>query len=128
MEHLDDDNFKILFFSLEMNIVSLYIKLLSIYIFETYGIQLTFKEILSRKKDYVLSNEHYDLIVECLPWIDKISKKLEIYDKSVSANTVYAILKKRLEEIGTFKETDTRMIYVPNNPNLIYNVVIDHIG
>ena len=40
MEHLDDDDYKCLYISLEMNELSLYIKLLSIYIFETYGIQL----------------------------------------------------------------------------------------
>lgn len=128
MEHLDDDDFKILFFSLEMNEVSLYIKLLSIYIFETYGIELSFKKILSREKEYVLAEEHYELVKQCMPWIDKISKKLEIYDKSVNAAKVYAILKTRLEEIGKFVETETRWIYIPKNPKLIYNVVIDHIG
>lgn len=128
MAHLDDNDFKVLYFSLEMNEVSLYIKLLSIYIFETYGIQLSFKEILSRKKEYVLSEEHYNLVKECLPWIDKVSQKLEIYDKNASAATVYAILMKRLKAIGRFEETETRTIYHPNNPNLIYNVVIDHIG
>lgn len=57
MEHLDDDDYKCLYISLEMNETSLYIKLLSIYIFETYGIQLSFKEILSRKKNtYYLRN------------------------------------------------------------------------
>ena len=30
--------------------------------------------------------------------------------------------------MGRFKETETRYTYVPNNPNLIYNVIIDHIG
>lgn len=128
MEHLDDDNYKVLFFALEMSEWSLYIKLLSIYIFETYGIQLSFKEILSKKKEYVLSDEHYALVQECRPWLEKISKKLEVYDKHVNANTVYAILKKRLEEMGTFEENETRLIYTPNNPNLIYVVVIDHIG
>jgi replicative DNA helicase len=128
MESLDDDNFKILYFSLEMNEVSLFIKLLSIYIFETYGIELSFKKILSREREYTLSDEHYELVQQCMPWIDKISKKLEIYDKSVSANKVYAILKTRLESMGRFKETETRYTYVPNNPNLIYNVIIDHIG
>ena len=127
-EHLDDDDFKVLYFSLEMSEVALYIKLLSIYIFETYGIQLSYKEILSRRKEYVLSDEHYELIKECAPWIEKVSKKLEIYDKKVTPNKVYAILKKRLEEIGRFEESETRLIYIPNNPNLIYNVVIDHIG
>ena len=128
MEHLEDDDFKILFFSLEMNEVSLYIKLLSIYIFETYGIELSFKEILSRKKKYVLSEEHYEIVKQCLPWIEKISKKLEIYDKHVNANTVYAILKSRLSEMGTFEESETRLVYKPFNPNFIYAVVIDHIG
>lgn len=128
MAHLDDDDFRILYFSLEMNEQSLYIKLLSLYIFETYGIELSFKKILSREREYTLSDEHYELVKECLPWVDKISKKLEIYDKSVSANKVYAILKTRLESIGKFKETDTRYVYIPNNPNLTYNVVIDHIG
>ena len=128
MEHLDDDNYKVLFFALEMSEWSLYIKLLSIYIFETYGIQLSFKEILSKKKEYVLSDEHYELIKECRPWMEKISKKLEIYDKHVNANTVYAILKSRLEGMGRFIETETKMSYIPNNPNLIYTVVIDHIG
>ena len=90
MEHLDDDDFKVLYFSLEMGEVALYIKLLSIYIFETYGIQLSFKKILPKK--------------------------------------VYAILKTRLEEMGTFSESETRLLYKPNNPNLIYNIVVDHIG
>lgn len=128
MEHLDDDDFKILYFSLEMNEVSLYVKLLSIYIFETYGIELSFKKILSREREFVLSEEHYDIVKQALPWIEKISSKLEIYDKSVSANKVYAILKSRLESMGKFTESETRLIYTPNNPNLIYNVVIDHIG
>lgn len=128
MEHLDDDNYKVLFFALEMSEWSLYIKLLSIYIFEKYGIQLSFKEILSKKKEYILSDEHYEIVKECRPWIEKISKKLEVYDKHVNANTVYAILRKRLESMGRFQETDTQLLYLPNNPNLIYTVVIDHIG
>ena len=128
MAHLDDNDFKILYFSLEMNATSLFIKLLSIYIFETYGIELSFKKILSRESNYILSDDMYDLIKQCKPWLDKISNKLEIYDKQVNANTVYAILKKRLEDSGRFQETDNRLIYYPNNPNLIYNIVIDHIG
>jgi hypothetical protein len=111
-----------------MNETSLYIKLLSIYIFETYGIQLSYKEILSRKREYTLSDEHYELVKECIPWITKIKKHLEIYDKKASAKTVYALLKQRLEKIGRFVETETRLLYIPNNPNLVFNVIIDHIS
>lgn len=128
MQTLDDDNFKILYFSLEMNEISLYIKLLSIYIFETYGIELSYKEILSKKKEYILSPEHYDLVLQCEPWINKIEQKLEIYDKNVTAKGMYGIIKSRLADMGKFTETETRMVYTPNNPNLIYEVIIDHIG
>ena len=124
VQSIDTDNFKVLYFSLEMNEVSLYIKLLSIYIFETYGIQLSYKEILSKKKEYILSEEHYELVKQCEPWINKISKNLEIYDKNVTAKSMYHIIKKRLSEMGTFQESETRMTYIPNNPNLIYNVII----
>ena len=126
--HLDDNDYKCLFISLEMNEISLYIKLLSIYIFETYGIQLSYKEILSRKREYILSDEHYELVKACIPWVTKVKKHLEIYDKKASAKTVYAILKQRLEKMGKFVETETRQIYIPNNQNLVYNVVIDHIA
>jgi replicative DNA helicase len=128
MAHLDDDDYKCLYISLEMNETSLYIKLLSIYIFETYGVQLSYKEILSRKREYVLSEEHFQLVKECMPWVTKIKNHLEIYDKKASAKTVYALLKQRLEKLGRFVETETRLIYIPNNPNLVYNVVIDHIS
>lgn len=128
VQHMDDDDFEVLYFSLEMNEKALYLKLLSIYIFETYGIQLTFKQIISREKEYVLSDEYYELIKECKPWVDKISKHLEIYDKAVNAETVDNVIEQRLRERGTFLETDTQISYTPNNPNLIYNVVIDHIG
>lgn len=128
MEHLDDNDYKCLYISLEMNELSLYIKLLSIYIFETYGIQLSYKEILSRKREYILSEEHFELVKKCMPWVTKVKQHLEIYDKKASAKTVYALLKQRLEKIGKFVETETRLIYIPNNPNLVYNVVIDHIS
>lgn len=111
-----------------MNATSLFVKLLSIYVFETYGIELSFKKILSRESNYILSDENYEILKKCKPWLDKVSTKLEIYDKQVNANTVYAILKERLKSVGKFQETSNRLLYTPDNPNLIYNIVIDHIG
>ena len=54
MEHLDDPNFKIVYFSLEMSPVMLLAKLLSTYIFEKYNLELSVKKILSREKGYHL--------------------------------------------------------------------------
>lgn len=128
MEHINDENFKILYVSLEMSALSMFIKLMSIYIFETWGKKLSYKEILSRKKGYILDDAGYKMILDCKDWIEKIEKKLEFYDKNVSADSLYAILCDRLEQLGKFTETETRKAYTPNNPDLVYMVVLDHIG
>lgn len=35
---------------------------------------------------------------------------------------------KKLEELGRFEETENRKIYIPNNTDLLYEIVVDHIG
>ena len=128
MEHLDDDNFFVSYFSLEMPATIIFGKLLSTYIFEKYGKELSVKEILSRKKDYILSDEDYEIVKDSMEWLNKIEKKIQIYDKSLNAEKLYAILMQKLEEFGTFSETENRKIYIPYNPDLLYEVVIDHVG
>lgn len=128
MEHLHDGKYKVFYFSLEMNEVSLYLKLLSIHVFLTEGRVLSFKEITSRKKDYILSDEDYALLLKYKPWLDEISQHLEIYDKNVTAKGAYKQIKLRLEKVGKFTETDSRLIYTPDDPELIYNFIMDHVG
>jgi replicative DNA helicase len=128
MEHLEDGNFKITYFSLEMSAEMIYAKILSMYIFETYGIELSTKELLSKKRNYQLSSEYYKMVQDCLPWLQKVEKVLTIYDKALSAGSLYTILMDRLEEDGTFEETSGRKIYHPKNEKLIHLVVIDHLS
>lgn len=128
MEHLDDGNFKVSYFSLEMSAEMIYAKLLSMYIFETYGIELSTKELLSKKKNYKLSLEYYKMVQDCMPWLKKVEKVLTIYDKSLSAGSLYTILMKELEKCGKFEDTGGRKIYHPDNENLVHLVVIDHLS
>lgn len=128
MEHLDDNNYRASYFSLEMSAELIYAKLLSMYIFRTYGIELSTKELLSRQKDYTLSDAHFKIVQECLPWLRKVEKILTVYDKALSAGSLYAILKKELEQYGKFEETENRQIYHPNNENLTHLVIIDHLS
>jgi hypothetical protein len=128
MEHLDDDNFFVYLFSLEMKAEIILAKLLCIYIFEKYHIEISFKELLSKKRNYKLPDEYYRIVLECMPWLKKVESKLKIFDKGANADTIYAKLKEDLEEKGKFEEQGTRKIYYPNNPNLTYLVVVDHMG
>ena len=127
-DHLDDGNFKITYFSLEISAELLFAKLLSLYIFEHYHIELSTKELLSRKKDYILSEDNYKIVQESLPWLEKVEKILDVYDKGLNAKTLYTILMSRLEKDGTFEETEGRKLYIPNNPNCTHLVVIDHLS
>lgn len=128
MEHLDDDNFKITYYSLEMSAELLFAKLLSIYIFEHYGIELSTKELLSRERGYVLNDDMYQIVQECIPWLHKIEKIITIFDKALNADTLYRHLHGELEKTGTFTKTESRTIYTPNNEDLIHLVVIDHLS
>lgn len=128
MEHLDDDNFYVSYFSLEMPATIIFGKLLSTYIFEKYHKELTITEILSRKKGYILNDENYQIILDSLEWLNKIEKKIHVYDKSLNADKLYAILMQKLEKFGTFEELENRKVYHPDNPDMLYEVVIDHAG
>lgn len=128
MEHLNDDNFRIIFFSIEMNADMLFAKLLSTYIFETYHRELSMKDLLSRRKNYRLSDESYEIVQKCIPWLQKVESKLIIYDKSPNANTIYAFVSKDLEKFGKFEVVENHKTYIPNNPNMLYMVVVDHIS
>jgi hypothetical protein len=128
MEHLDDNNFYVSYFSLEMPATIIFGKLLSTYIFEKYHKELSITEILSRKKGYILNDENYKIVTDCIGWLNKIEKKIHVYDKSLNADKLYAILMQKLEKFGTFEELENRKVYHPDNPDMLYEVVIDHAG
>lgn len=125
---IDKDNFKVMYFSLEMSAELVLAKLLCTYLWETYNIELSVKELFSRKKDYILNYDYYNIIQKCTEWLKKIESKLIIYDKSLNAETLYKVLMSEIEKIGKFEETDYRKIFIPNNPELVFNVIIDHIS
>lgn len=128
MDHLNDGNFKVTYFSLEMSSELLFAKLLCMYIFEHYGVELSTKELLSKEKGYRLSDENYRIVKECIPWLHDIENIITVHDKALNAQILYATLYKELEEEGTFTETETRITYEKHNEDLVHLVVIDHLS
>ena len=127
-EHLDDDKYRVWMASLEMNPDMVFGKLLTMYIFEHYGIEISVKELLSRRRGHVLSDKLYKIVQECQPWLEKMESKITIYDKSLNAKVLYSLLLKELEKLGKFTETEHRKVYTPNDPDMIFTVIVDHIG
>lgn len=120
-----DRDLQFIIFSLEMSAEQLLAKLLSIHIYETYGKQISFKELLSRGKGVTLSDEDYDLVQECIPWLESIEDRLIIHDGTLNSEKYKEMVIADLKKFGTFVDEDT---YVLNNPNQIIAIITDHLG
>lgn len=128
MDNLDNDNFRIIYYSLEMSRSILFLKLLTMYIQEKYGIEISTKEILSKRRGETLSDEHYKIILECRGWLEKVESKMNVYDRSLNAILLKNHLNKDMEKNGTFVKTDTTISYDAKNKKQVVLVVIDHMS
>lgn len=128
LEHMTDGKFRVIYYSLEMSAEMLFAKLLSMYIFEVYGIEISVKELLSRERNYSLSDEYYHYVEECMPWLNDLEKIITVFDKGLNADMLYSTLMNELDKYGIFTEEDNRKVYHPNDPETITLVVIDHLS
>lgn len=127
-EHLEDGNYLCIMFALEMKAKFIYAKLLSTHLYKVYGIRVSFKKLLSRKKGYRLPDDIYKVVQDCKPWLKKVKRVLHIYDKALNADKLYAIVSEEMKRVGTFYESDSRKMFKLNNPNLVINILLDHGG
>ena len=112
-------------FNLEMTQEEIYAKLISMYIYDKYGIQLTFKELFSRGDDTRLSDEHFEIVKSCEEFLDILDKRIIFHDGSLNAEKYQKIVLKDLEKFGTFTSNGT---FMPNNENQTICVIIDHMS
>lgn len=111
-------------FNLEMTQPQLYAKLVSMYIFDKYGIQLRFKEIFSRGKDCILSDKNFSILKECSDFIDILDKRLKCYDGTLTEEIYVKTLSKELSRFGHWDNGN----FIANNPQQIVGVVVDHMS
>lgn len=112
-----------LLFNLEMTQEQLYAKLVSMYIFDKYHKQLRFKQIFSRGKDCILSDEDYELLTNCFDFIDILDQRLICVDGRLTEAKYVTKVKEVLDKFGTWNDDGT---YTPNNPQQIIGGMIDH--
>ena len=127
---IDNPNRKILiqYFSLEMSANKLLGKLLGLYIYEHFGVVLSYKKLMSWEEK--LSDEYYEYVLKAKSWLESISKKFIIYDKSLNRDSFYHEMMDLLEDYGEFVEIDSgrRKIYVQNDPDLLILGIVDHLA
>ena len=111
-----------LMFSLEMTRSQVYAKLVSMYIMDTFNIELKFKRIFSRGKDCILSDSEFELLKKSSDFIKLLDERLTFYEGSLTESIYLKEVKKELLKYGTFSEDG----YTPNNSQQIIGVLVDH--
>lgn len=109
-------------FNLEMQRSQVYAKLVSMYIFDNYGLELRFKEIFSRGKDCRLSDEKLEILQSCESFLDELDNRITCYEGILTEEVYIREVTKELEKYGCWKKN----VYYPNNPQQILGVIIDH--
>lgn len=111
-------------FSLEMTQPQVYAKLVSMYIFDTFGITLRFKDIFSRGKDCLLSDEHYELLQQCVEFMNVLDERLIFFEGTLTPQIFEEKINEVLLRFGKFEGES----FIPNNPNQIVGLLIDHLS
>lgn len=109
-------------FSLEMTQAQVYAKLVSMYIFDNYGVVMRFKDIFSRGKDCILSDENYKILKECDGFLDILDERISFYEGGLTESVYLSEVESFLKNFGKFENN----AYIPNNPQQILGVLIDH--
>lgn len=109
-------------FSLEMTQEQIYAKLVSMYIYDKFGVQLRFKEIFSRGDDCILSDEHLELINAADDFMDVLDERLWFHEGFLTEEIYVKTMKEQIKRFGTSQDGH----YIPNNPQQVVGVLIDH--
>ena len=113
-----------IYFNLEMTSEQVYSKLVSMYIYENFGEQISFKEMFSRGRDCILSDDRYELIKECDKFLSILDERIIFYEGTLNAEKYKKFVIDNLLKFGTF-DGET---YTPGNPDRIIGVVVDHMS
>ena len=123
-----------LIFSFEMSKVALFLRLLSMHLYDEYGLVVPHDVLLSLKSR--MPDEIYEKVVESKEWIDGLAKRCIVIDKPVTAKRMYGLCKSFAEKHGKFVPVDKGTFkgeeweafdYVPDNKEQYLIVLVDHV-
>ena len=128
---------KIFYFSLEISKEAIMRQAMAYRLFSKYGVIVSPQKLLSVYTDYILDDHIEELIEREQPWFDFLESKLDLQDEIRKATAIFKYVETWYEDNGiwTYKNIkfgeESRTVrdkYAPNNPNLIVEMITDHIG
>ncbi len=123
-----EKDIKYVYFSLEMSSELLLAKLMCLYIYEEFGVVISYTDLMSWES--VLPDNLYEYVRKSENWLSEISEKLLIFDEALTAKSFYRTIIELLKEWGEFykSENERRKLYRKYNPDQYVIVVVDHVG
>lgn len=128
---------KIFYFSLEISKETIMRQAMSYRLFSKYGVVISPQKLLSVYTNYILDDSIEELLAREKPWFDFFESKIDLQDEIRGATAIYKYMETYFEANGlwTFKQVkfgdEVRTIrdkYITSNPNLIVEVMTDHLG
>lgn len=111
-------------FSLEMMQPQIYAKLVSMHIFDTFGVTLRFKDMFSRGKDCILSDDNYEILQQCNDFMEILDKRLIFFEGTLTPQLFEDKINEVMPRFGHFEGES----FIPNNPSQIVGLFIDHLS
>lgn len=108
---------------LEMAATNTLSKLETMYIYDKYGVDIGYRDMMSFKGK--LKPEHKELIMESKPMIEKIESYIRFIETGINHKTLEKYLISYYSKRGTFMIDGS---YMPKNPKLLTFLLLDHIG
>lgn len=121
----NNKNVNVLYFSFEMSKEALFAKILSLYIWDTYEIDISFSEILSLGE--IISDEKYEIICNSKAWLETIEKFFTVIDKPINSEQIGTIIRAWNTKFGKFIELEDDQENYMSLVDTHKIVIIDHI-
>lgn len=121
----DKKNLRILIFCLELTKSEVMSKILSMYLFEKYGIELSLRELLSFTCR--LSDKNLEIVREAKEFMNKVENFITFIEGDLTASKFADYMIKYYSRRGIFSD-EGKNRYVPKDSSLITLAIIDHIG
>jgi hypothetical protein len=128
---------KIFYFSLEISKEAIMRLAMSYRLFTKYGVIVSPPKLLSKFSGYIL-DDHIEKLIEIeAPWFKFLESKLDLNDEIRHPTAIFKYCKEWFDANGTWthrvikidgEDKTIRDKYTPNDPNLIVEVVTDHIS
>lgn len=123
----EDANFKILYYSLEIDKRIKIIKGICRKLYTEYGIITDVNYILSRGKNRI-SSEIYEKVVQSADYFEQLEDHLILKDASASPSEIAKDIVKFANKNGKLTKIGGKISYKSNHENETVFIIIDHVG